>query len=226
MNDMKYCQNCGKPMPASAPACPECGHPNATYTPQYNYQQPSMSPAPKNNNKLMIIIIALLAVLVIAIVAAIIIFSSSSKEETSTQEPVIVTDTIHTTVPVEPVVQQTPEVVAETAPAPKRSSSPYDYTLKGSIGQYKIEMEISSNYGDITGRYRYNRMNGKGGWLSLRGNVKAGDFYMEEYTSGGKNTGTFSGTLEISGSRIRMYGTMWTDAGKEYSFNASGSSTH
>ncbi|MCM1347939.1 MAG: DUF805 domain-containing protein [Firmicutes bacterium] len=76
----------------------------------------------------------------------------------------------------------------------------YTDTYTGYIGKYPIEMQLTYNDNELTGRYRYLKT-GSGGWLELKGQMKfpayADGALVElfEYNDKGRQTGHFTGEM-------------------------------
>lgn len=180
-----------------------------------------MPQPPKPKNPLVLVVIILAGLLVAGIVAAIIYFATNKETET-----VINTDS--TTAVVTPAETAADTVVAQPAPEPEKPahpkvSSPYDYVVNGSVGKYGVVMEISFNRdGNISGRYRYTRMKGAGGWLMLYGYHSNGTFEMFETDNNDNVTGTFSGHYSLNGDAVKLSGSMINAKGRSYNFNADG----
>lgn len=238
MSVPRFCPICGQPVPAGHNACPNCGQPFDSAAPVGNQQpyqqqppyqqsyQPTPPPnAPKPKNPLILVVIILAGLLVAGIVAAIIYFATN-KEEKAVETIIADTTAVATDIAAEPApaeVAAEPVVAEEPAkPQRPRRSSPYNYVVDGSVGKYKITMEISLNDGMINGRYRYNRMKGAGGWLQLNGYYSGRHFEMYETDNNMAVTGTFSGSFSQSGDDLSMSGNMINAKGTNYSFNVSG----
>lgn len=181
-----------------------------------------MPQPPKPKNPLVLVVIILAGLLVAGIVAAIIYFATDKETETVEQL------NIDTTTVVIPTETTTDTVIAQPAPEPEKPahpkvSSPYDYVVNGSVGKYGIVMEISFNGdGSISGRYRYTRMKGAGGWLTLYGYHSRGSFEMFETDNNDNVTGTFSGNYSTDGDAVTLSGSMINAKGRSYNFNANG----
>lgn len=233
MNGLKFCRNCGTPIPPGQSACPNCGTPVNTVAPEPN---PAMGNLPQQvvennklrNNTLMIVLIAVVGLLVLLVLIFGIVLLTRDKDDSSENmqaaTPIEQYQSVADSVATPTAVAEAPlDMPQEQQPAkPKRRSSPYMYVVDGSIGSYKINMDITISGGSIQGRYRYNRMKGKGGWLDLSGTASGGTFQMWEYDKNGNNTGNFSGTYTISGDKLRMSGSMTNAKYDTYSFNVSG----
>lgn len=222
MSASKFCANCGSPVPPNGNNCPNCGAPVMSV----GHAQIPQPQKPKNT--LMIVLIAVVGLLVVVgVIVAILLIGKDKEKEQATLNPtemVATTDTAATTTPTTPA----PTAATESAPLPPppdkpaRRSSPFTYVVDGSIGKYKIEMDLDIGGGTLSGRYRYNRMNGKGGWLTLSGYSNGQSFTMSEYDSSGNCTGYFEGTYTISGDNLTMRGSMTNAKGTTYKFNVSG----
>lgn len=179
-----------------------------------NPQQPK-----RNNNTLLIIIIALLAALVIAAVVYIFSSNKSSEETEKAVETTVVAvpaaDTAATATPAAPIAES--NVKAE----PQRESSPYGYVLYGSVGKYKIKVELDVTGESITGRYRYTRKNGAGGFMDLYGTRSCKNFEISEAYNG-EPTGYWWGTINTDGDNIRLSGSMQNAKGTVYTLNVKG----
>lgn len=242
----QVCSQCGTPLPGGAPYGQQPTQPMAPppYNP-YGQQpqqpmdptQPMMQPQqpmdptqpmmpPQQNNTNMILII-IIAILVVAIAGGVVWYLVNRDKEPDATEQVATIPNIDTVAPVSEAAATEPAVSLDDAPAmepaKKKSDSPYDYLVDGSIGKYKIKMEISINGGTISGRYRYVRNKGLGGWLMLTGSTSGNSFSMYEENSSGNVTGTFEGSFNKSDSHLSMSGTMWNYKGDAYSYNVSGS---
>ncbi len=215
-------QPMGQPMMQGQPPMgqPPMGQPMMQGQPPMG--QPMMPPA---QNKTNIVLISIIAFLVVVIVGGVVWFLVKDKDEPAATEQVATIPNIDTVAPATDVAVAEPAAEEKVEPVkPAKKSSPYDYSVSGSIGKYKIQMQISINGGTITGRYRYIRMNGAGGWLKLSGYTSGSSFEMYEENSSGEVTGTFEGTFNKSDSYLSMSGTMWNYKGDSYSYNVSGSS--
>ena len=70
------------------------------------------------------------------------------------------------------------------------------HLLKGSIGQFHVEMMMMVGGEEVLGLYHYDTQKG-GINLSLKGNVTGnGKVTVDEFTSSGKSTGRFEGTFD------------------------------
>lgn len=236
---MKRCNYCGNKVPDNSMYCPYCNADltgmagNQSYQntgqnqPFQPYQQPYPQQPPKNDRGLKIAIIVLLGILVLggAIVATYFITKSGEKSEekvevvadtaavggivTSAAEEVAKSDSL------KQAEADAKKADAEDAKAKATPADPNHYT--GSIGKYKVDCYIYFNGSTVTGKYRYTRMKGTGGWLSLGGTKSGNHVELSEWTNEGEVSGYWSGT--ISGNSI--HGTMTNYKGTNYSFNIS-----
>lgn len=185
----------------------------------------------KNNTvKIIIIAVAIVLVIVIGVLIALILNKNDDKS-TSTEEntEVVATDTASATTPDSASTTSAETPAAEAAPAPvEEVQRPLEgnYSLSGSVGKYGVAMQLNIDGNYVSGKYRYTRMGGAGGWLAISGERSGGEsqgeIYISEYNDMGENCGNWSGTYSLNGNKLSISGSMVNYKGTTYSFHLSG----
>lgn len=191
-----------------------------------NYPRP-----PKKNNGVMValIVIAVLLVIVVALLAVYLIKDKDSAQQAPQNTEVVETKTVNvdttTTAPTavpQPKAPEPPEMAKEEMQRPLEGN----YSLSGSVGKYGVVMQLNIDGNYISGKYRYTRMKGAGGWLTISGERSGGQtqgqLYISEYNDMGENCGNWSGTYHLNGNKLAISGSMVNFKGTTYRFNLSG----
>lgn len=191
---------------------------------QGNYPRP-----PKKNNGVLAALIVI-AVLLVIVVALLVVYLVKDKEPTPQETEnteVVETRTVNvdtaTPAPVaQPKAPEPPEMAKEEMQRPLEGN----YSLSGSVGKYGVVMQLNIDGNYISGKYRYTRMKGAGGWLTISGERSGGQtqgqLYISEYNDMGENCGNWSGTYHLSGNKLSISGSMVNFKGTTYRFNLSG----
>ena len=191
---------------------------------QGNYPRP-----PKKNNGVLAALIVI-AVLLVIVVALLVVYLVKDKEPTPQETEnteVVDTRTVNvdtaTPAPVaQPKAPEPPEMAKEEMQRPLEGN----YSLSGSVGKYGVDMQLNIDGNYISGKYRYTRMKGAGGWLTISGERSGGQtqgqLYISEYNDMGENCGNWSGTYHLSGNKLSISGSMVNFKGTTYRFNLSG----
>lgn len=192
-----------------------------------NYPRP-----PKKNNGVMVALIAI-AVLLVIVVALLVVYlvkdDKPAQQETQNTE-VVETKTVNVdTTTTEPAVTPKPKAPEPPEMAKEREMRrPLEgnYSMSGSVGKYGVVMQLNIDGNYISGKYRYTRMKGAGGWLTISGERSGGEtqgeLYISEYNDMGENCGNWSGTYHLSGNKLSISGSMVNFKGTTYRFNLSG----
>ncbi len=181
--------------------------------------------------KIIIIAVAIVLVIVIGVLIALILNKNDDKETGAVEDTtaVVSTDAASATTPDSTPTTTTEAPAAEAAPEPAEEvqrSLEGNYSLSGSVGKYGVVMQLDISGDYVSGKYRYSRMKGAGGWLTVSGNRSGGDssgeIYISEYNDMGENCGNWSGTYSLNGNKLSISGSMMNYKGDTYSFHLSG----
>lgn len=197
----------------------------------YTGGQGNFSRPPKKNNGVLAALIVI-AVLLVIVVALLVVYLVKDKEPTPQETEnteVVETRTVNvdtasaTPAPVaQPKAPEPPEMAKEEMQRPLEGN----YSLSGSVGKYGVVMQLNIDGNYISGKYRYTRMKGAGGWLTISGERSGGQtqgqLYISEYNDMGENCGNWSGTYHLSGNKLSISGSMVNFKGTTYRFNLSG----
>lgn len=185
---------------------------------------------PKKNNGVLaaLIVIAVLLVIVVALLVVYLVKDKAPAPKEVQNTEVVETKTVNvdtasaTAAPVEQPKAPEPPAMAEEMSRPLEGN----YSLNGSVGKYGVVMQLNIDGNYISGKYRYTRMKGAGGWLTISGERSGGErqgqLYISEYNDMGENCGNWSGTYHLKGNKLSISGSMVNYKGTTYSFNLNG----
>lgn len=193
---------------------------------QGNYPRP-----PKKNNGVMValIVIAVLLVIVVALLVVYLVKDKEPAQQETQNTEVVETKTVNIdTTATTPAVAPHPKAPEPPEMAKERMRRPLEgnYSMSGSVGKYGVVMQLNIDGNYISGKYRYTRMKGAGGWLTISGERSGGEtqgeLYFSEYNDMGENCGNWSGMYHLNGNKLAISGSMINYKGTTYSFNLSG----